>query len=414
MSTKRKLPSKLGQPMVKPSAKLITKELVNDSRAIVSGGGQADGTDINGETQAGVIVIDSDPESAEEYSSEEEEDEKATATEKAVQDTTLPSAEKLDVEMGEPEDEEATEPTFGDLVRATISEPIDVPAAFPNTENHPQNALLAPPSGASLSTVLTQALKTSDNALLESCLQTTDLPTVRLTIQRLSSPLASNLLSILATRLHRRPGRAGSLMVWIQWTLVTHGGYLATQPELVRKLSSLNKVIDERARGLQSLLTLKGKLDMLEAQGQLRRNMMQQRRARDESDDEEGVVYVEGEESDDSDMEGDVLAENGVKSKSKASSQVLADQIDDSEDDEMPMAANGVETGSTDDEESDDGGLIDDEASESENDDEDEDEVDHEDEDEMEEEDESDDAAPARSAPPTKLQKVGGLFSRRR
>ncbi len=127
------------------------------------------------------------------------------------------------------------------------------------------------PGISSLGTVLSQALRTDDNDLLESCLLTTDLPTVRATIERLNSSLTGALLARLAARMHRRPGRAHSLMTWVQWTLVAHGGALAGRADVLGRLSELNRVLEERARGLGSLLALKGKLDMLDSQMQLRR-----------------------------------------------------------------------------------------------------------------------------------------------
>jgi len=397
MSTKRKLSTKLGQPAVKPSAKVLSKEHLDDSKVQVISGVGADAAQVNGTQDT--IEISSDSENNEDDSEAESDSNDPTITQNG------------DTEMADADADEPAEPSFGDLVRASVSEPIDVAAAFSSPAAHPQNALPVAPSGASLTTVLTQALKTNDTTLLESCLQTTDLATIRSTIQRLSSPLASALLSSLATRLHRRPGRAGSLMVWIQWTLVTHGGYLATQPELIKQLAALNRVIDERARGLQGLLALKGKLDMLEAQGQLRRSMQNSRSAVDEEeDDEEGVIYVEGQEDLESDGDENIIAVNG---RGKFENDLDAESSDD---DDMPTTANGmVIASSTDDEESGDDDLIDDEAEESENDSEDdEDEIDHEDVDSLDDEDESDDGAPARAAPPTKLQKVGGLFSKRR
>lgn len=402
MSTKRKLPTKLGQPMVKPSAKPITKTLLNDATAVVSAGGQADTLPVDGKLEAIEISSDSESNSDEDISEIEDNAD------------TLQKADVSMTEAQEEDDEDANaEPTFGDLVRNTL-EPIDVSSAFPLAQGSAPNNLLAAPSSASLSTVLSQALKTNDNVLLESCLQTTDLATIRTTIQRLSSALASNLLSALATRLHRRPGRAGSLMIWIQWTLVAHGGYLATQKELVKQLAALSRVVEERARGLNGLLMLKGKLDMLEAQGAMRKSFMGRGRGRgDESeDDEDAVVYVEHDE------EPETLANGAVAPRSAGLLQDQSDEDNDSsEDEDMPNTSAGLELNSEDDDESDDEsqGLIDDEAEETgEDDSAEEEEVNFEDEDEVESGDESDDAAPGRGPPPTKLQKVGGLFSRNR
>lgn len=391
MSTKRKHLQKLAQPKASQSAKTFGKGNLDDSRTVVSTGGNGPKSRKNGKPE----TIDISSDSSEEEDSEEESADEAAPTN--GEDISMEDAAPI------PDDaEEAGEPSFGDLVRANASEPIDVAGAFEDPSSHalayPQGNQTQTPSGASLGTVLTQALKTNDVSLLESCLHTTDVNTIRLTIQRLDSPLAGTLLQKLAERLHRRPGRAGSLMVWVQWTLVTHGGYLATQKDLIKKLAELNRVIDERAKSLQSLLSLKGKLDMLEAQIELRRNMQNHRRRMDEDEEDEGVIYVEDKESD----------EEGIaKPQRLAANGDLEDISDGSEiSEDMPMT-NGVIADSEDEEDSSDGGdLIDAEAEETDDDSMDEDEVDHDDEDSEEESDEE--------PPPTKVQRVSGSSSKRR
>lgn len=216
------------------------------------------------------------------------------------------------------------EPSFGDLLQARYPGPINVhtsanaapeeKAVVPATSSR----ALATLSATSLGVVLTQALKTNDKDLLESCLRVTNLPSIKSTITRLPSHLASTLLTRLAERVHRAPGRTGNLMVWIQWTLVTHGGYLSTQPDTMRKLRSLSQVVRERASGLQPLLHLKGKLELLSAQLEHRQHMQAMARianAQDE-EDEDAVVYVEGQDdywSDEGEVAGaDVAMLSGV------------------------------------------------------------------------------------------------------
>ncbi|PYH45229.1 WD40 repeat and Utp12 domain-containing protein [Aspergillus saccharolyticus JOP 1030-1] len=222
-----------------------------------------------------------------------------------------------DVEMGngqesgsEEEEDETGEPSFGELVRAN-QEIVDVEAELEDDVHmgslipgKPNAAVQQIPSGVSLSTVLTQSLKTNDTAMLESCFQTSDLSIIRTTIQRLDSSLAATLLQKLAERLSGRPGRYGHLLVWVQWTCVAHGGALAGKPELLKRMSTLFKVMEQRASSLPSLLLLKGKLDMLDAQLGLRRAMHKGEEAMD-SEDEENIIYVEGQEDeyDDSDAE---------------------------------------------------------------------------------------------------------------
>ncbi|KAI8960879.1 NUC189-domain-containing protein [Daldinia sp. FL1419] len=342
MSTKRKPPSKIAYPVVKQSAKKPLKTTINESETAVS---VPDISKEDGFTEEKIIEISSDSGSSEyEFTDEEQEDSRNKVEAKPSQNQSSSkkaqeqqeTSEDVDVDMPSPNpptdgesDQEPAQPTFGELARA--HDTIEVP----NTISIQSNATatpgrsLAPPSLSSLGTVLTQALRTDDADLLESCLHITDLTTVRHTIQRLDSTLAGALLTKLATRMHRRPGRAGSLMSWVQWTLVVHGGALATQPGLAKKLSELHRVLEERSRGLSSLLVLKGKLDLLEAQMEFRR-IAQKNREADESDDEEAVVYVEGEES-----EANVV--NGAM------------DIDD-DDDELPVT-NGVVDGDSEDDE---------------------------------------------------------------
>lgn len=293
--------------------------------------------------------------------------------------------EDLDADGAPGQDEELEEPSFGDLIRANAPEAVDVQASFidPNVQSlvpTSDRSLQQLPSGMSLGMVLTQSLRTNDTTLLETCFHVKDLATVRATIERLDSSFATVLLQRLAERLHSRPGRAGSLMVWIQWTLVAHGGYLAGQSDVMKKLASLYRVVKDRANSLQSLLSLKGKLDMLEAQMNLRKSMQVRSRVANatDEDEEEAVIYVEGQEESTSEEEGqDQIAENArnsPQSKAGPKAQNVTDKADydafdsdaesDDEDseDKMPTTVNGTADAEDEDSESEEG-LFDEEAS---------------------------------------------------
>ncbi|MCJ1280736.1 Small subunit (SSU) processome component [Xylographa opegraphella] len=319
--------------------------------------------------------------------------------------------------------DEADEPTFGDLIRASAPSVVDVSAAFPDPS---RQALAATKDGAtklasgiSLGTVLTQSLRTNDISLLETCFHVRDLNIVRATIERLDSVLAASLLEKLAERLHNRPGRAGSLMVWIQWTLVAHGGYLASQPQVVKKLTSLHRVVKERANSLQSLLSLKGKLDMLEAQMNLRQSVQSRFGVHDTNeDDETGVVYVEGQEvsSSDDEEQAETGTADNARSKITIKKQDSPDTDESSSDnnehmDDMPRA---MEDGSlnSDDSAAESGpdGFIDDEASESDDDEGSAAEVDH---DDVDSEDDEESEAEAPSPKAAKLKLGNGMTPRR-
>jgi U3 small nucleolar RNA-associated protein 5 len=255
-----------------------------------------------------VVEISSSAEDESDYQSSEDEADDTKPTTNGVHDAD----DAVMADAGE-----AGEQSFGDMLQAAHPETIDVQSAFADREQGtqalvpmPQDRALAVPTATSLGTVLTQALRTNDRELLETCFQMTDIPSIRSTIQRLQSPLVASLLQRLAERLHKRPGRAGNLMVWVQWSLVSHGGYLASQPDVLKKLKTLSRVIKDRANGLQSLVTLKGKLDMLSAQIDLRKSIQEARDGRfDDTDNVDShVIYVEGEEDNPSDDDNDLIS----------------------------------------------------------------------------------------------------------
>jgi U3 small nucleolar RNA-associated protein 5 len=349
------------------------KEKVEEATAVVAGGlaGHGDVDMVDAPPQ--VIEISSAEESSD-YSEDEDEDEadtKAGAGETGDVGKTAPVAnghiEGGEDQLAQDGTAEPEELSFGERLQAQEPEPsqqitrvVDVEAAFEdaNTDSRTlttttKNRTLTAPSASSLGTVLTQALKTNDKDLLDSCLLTSDANTIYATVERLPSPLVGNLLQKLAERLYRKPGRAGFLILWVRWSLAAHGGYLASQPQLVKQLATLNKVLKERASGLQPLLSLKGRLDMLNAQLELRKRY-QKRAAND--DEEEAVIYVEGED----DVSEDQSQSDDDAAKRKGT-QEIGDDDDESSEDEMPttMEVNEDSEGS---EDSDD--LLDDEAEE--------------------------------------------------
>jgi U3 small nucleolar RNA-associated protein 5 len=309
-----------------------------------------------------VIEISSGEEEESEDSGSEEDDEQdgEHATAPAVNgqaDGDEDPADREELSFGEKLQEQEPESARAPRI-------VDVEAAFVGPDAETRARPLSAPSATSLGTVLTQALRTNDQDLLDSCLRIIDVDTIYATVERLPSPLVANLLQKLAERLHKKPGRAGILMVWVQWSLAAHGGYLASQPQLVKQLATLNKVLKERASGLQPLLSLKGRLDMLQAQLELRRR--NQRKAAGD-DDDEAVIYVEGEDdvsSADEDDESEVGSDAAVGTAGKRLRQASDDASSSA--DEMPTTMEvdeGSEDGSEDSE-----GLLDDEAEETDDD----------------------------------------------
>ena len=389
---------------------------VDESRTVVSHGANME-PDAMAVDKTEIIDISSGEEEDNDSDDDEDGDQQpgpGTALVNGVHaDTEMGGADLFDRESGkedgsdEEEDaDEAEEPTFEDLVRAKATVTVDVAASFPNEQGKQMLSARQKAakivSGVSLTTVLSQALHSNDTAMLETCLHEKDMNVVRSTIQRLDSTYASRLLQKLAERLHSRPGRSGSLMVWVQWTLLAHGGYIGSQPHMTRQLSSLLQVVRQRGSALDSLLALKGKLDMLEGQMNLRRSTQSlHRTTTDGVDREELVTYVEGQE-DSSSEEGESEDEEALEGEEEGASS--GDEVD---------AGGAMEVDKEPDGESGDD-LIDDEASETDDDNSEgedlEDEIDY---DDVDAEDESEEEAPVVTSG-SKQELRNGITSKRK
>ncbi|EFX06683.1 small nucleolar ribonucleoprotein complex component [Grosmannia clavigera kw1407] len=457
-STKRKAPPvKVVQPTTKKSAKPTIKPRVNETNASVAAVSKVT-VARKGNSEA-VVEISSDSDSQNDDASMDgmdDKDEKADASEQAKANS-LPLCVRSNedyVSIGNgkrnnKEDEDDAnipdeEPTFGDLIRE--QETVDVSAMLGLLQSVSEGDMIVAdgannglskrsPSLASLGNLLNAALRNNDDTNLELCFNTTtDATWVRNTIQRMDPALAGPLLQKLAARMYRRPGRAQTLIGWVQWTLITHGGALASQPGVTKSLQELHRVLEERARGLNSLLLLKGKLDMLEAQMQLRRGQRggarltseagaltsgirsiggsrrQSSRGRRSSrgaalvgqEEDDVAVYDEGEEVGTRDA---VIVAGVAGSAATGSLGVSDEELEEMDDDEADSddGDDREDEGANDIEEMDAASVVE------------EDEVDFDDIDEDEEEEEEEDGEDRSIVPPTKMQKKSATtFSKRR
>ena len=109
--------------------------------------------------------------------------------------------------------------------------------------------------------ILSQALQSNDHSLLESVLHNRDERVIRDTLIRLKPALSVVLLERLAERIARQPSRQGTLIVWVKWCLITHGGYLVGIPNLMKTLSTLHSTMKSRSRLLDRLIEVETRLD---------------------------------------------------------------------------------------------------------------------------------------------------------
>lgn len=336
--------------------KEMGKAHVDDSKTVVVNGGVAPESDA-----VEILSSDSDEEDS---ADEEDEDVENGKSDLDDEDLDVPSDEEMEEADDNAADQdhdlamvdaapEAQELTFGEMLSSRHPRTIAIVDALGTDASAltVKPGLPKIPSGMSLGTVLTQSLRTNDNNLLEACLHTLDISIVKNTIQRLDSSLAGVLLSKLAERLSSRPGRYGHLITWVQWTCIAHGGAIAAQPDVTAKVRTLYNVLTQRTQTLDSLLLLKGKLDMLDAQLTFRKQLAAQRPATRDDQDEPGVIYIEGKDtwdsSDSEDLDEDISRPLKKRvqggGNAKTTRRALEDLIDDdeSDDEDLPTLANG-------------------------------------------------------------------------
>lgn len=148
-------------------------------------------------------------------------------------------------------------------------------------------------TGGSLAVVLSQALRNSDQALLETVLINRDPTIVQSTIARLDSSLVVILLDKLAEKITRQQLRFDQMNFWLKWIIIIHGGVLLSLPNVSHKLANLHAVLEKKASKLPRLLELQGRLSMLQQQNSLKKEIFKGVDARDEEDAEEDVEYFE-------------------------------------------------------------------------------------------------------------------------
>ncbi|GAA5974146.1 hypothetical protein JCM11641_003463 [Rhodosporidiobolus odoratus] len=184
-------------------------------------------------------------------------------------------------------------------------------------EEEPTSAVPA----TTLTTTLIQALHSSDGPLLESCLAHSNPTLVRSTVKRLpSGGLVLSLLEAIVDRLGReKKGREGmasvkrakALIGWLKETLIVHVGFLVTIPSLVNRLSALHASLTQRLALQQPLLALKGRLELVMSQIDLRQDRVRAQQSRQitagagKRKPAQGRRYVEGESTDEEAVSGE-------------------------------------------------------------------------------------------------------------
>jgi U3 small nucleolar RNA-associated protein 5 len=118
----------------------------------------------------------------------------------------------------------------------------------------------------SLAVLLSQALRSSDRALLERCLSVGRERVITNSVKRLVPMDAALLLKAAVERLQTKPSRGQQLAAWIQAVLLHHTAYLMSAPAAAPLMSSLYQIIEARLAMQRQMLSLAGRLELLLAQ----------------------------------------------------------------------------------------------------------------------------------------------------
>ncbi|CAN0106013.1 unnamed protein product [Ascophyllum nodosum] len=198
------------------------------------------------------------------------------------------------------------------------------------------------PRAESLSTVLTQALQSGDESLLEQCLAVGNQDVIEATVERLASSKVLPFLLRVVGKLEKNPNRSAALGQWIRALLSCHLGYLVSVPGLPEKLALLHQLIDRRVASFPKLLQLHGRLDLLLARaksdggGSRRRDGGRAMDApeavyREEDEEDEGKDEEESEGIEADDEEGEDEQEDDGEAEDED------EQEHDEESDEMSL-----------------------------------------------------------------------------
>ncbi|KAH3659865.1 hypothetical protein OGATHE_005910 [Ogataea polymorpha] len=203
-------------------------------------------------------------------------------------------------------------------------------------------------STGTLTTVLSQALKSNDHSLLESVLNNKDESVIRNTILKLDSIYVGPLLDRLAEKIARNTNRQTNLAYWIKHILIFHGGSLQNSPSL----NLLATTMKRKAGNLDRLLELRGKLSMMTDRFELKRELVGLE-TRDDDEEEADVEYIE--ELDDAGLlssDEDEEDEEDEQEGDDVDGTVLSEDASDDQHSDLEVESNGRKIDLSDPEES--------------------------------------------------------------
>lgn len=126
---------------------------------------------------------------------------------------------------------------------------------------------------------------------------------MKATVARLPSKMVVPFFRKIVHKLEVRPGRGGSLLVWIRSVLASHASHLLTLPDLANVLKDLYGMAEARLNAYPAISRLSGRLDLLLAQAD-RSHQVGADLAEVDEDIVPRAVYIEPEEEEDANETG--------------------------------------------------------------------------------------------------------------
>lgn len=170
--------------------------------------------------------------------------------------------------------------------------------------------------------------------LMTILISNSDLNKIKYTASQLSSESAVELFKILKERVEINPSESHVFNEWIKWLLLSHSSAINSSINL----KSLKSAYFKSLKQLPNLLSLQGRLEMLQSQLQLRNQIANSEVLEATSRDpvekaEESIVYVNGENDEEDDVIGSVG--NSESEEESSEDEVTANgEVTPEEDDE--------------------------------------------------------------------------------
>ncbi|KAN0037437.1 hypothetical protein ACTFIV_002785 [Dictyostelium citrinum] len=180
-------------------------------------------------------------------------------------------------------------------------------------------------SAGTIVDLIAQSLKADNDNLLLSSIKV-NFTVIQSTVKSLPSPYAYSLLSKLLKYLATDNSKSLIVLPWINCIIKDHSSYLLSVPNLSKKLSILNTIIQDKFELHNRLSKLVGKFELISSQTKGDKT--------DSIDYEPSLVYDEASDNEQKDADGDMVEEDDEDDESDEFDGMEGDN-DDEDDEEM-------------------------------------------------------------------------------